>query len=249
MKNLYLIETNAYIMAVMHDTEEKTATVLDTEETNTPGFTLAQIEDMSAGNVFDGVEDIEHWLGVDYNKPDATKIIETIENWEGWKMKYYAIIDTFLKRIDLYATIPEASTEYLIRKAVDRSMSFAIGEHCKLVKVNALQKVTENWEVKKLGSKKNLKTHSKCIDDGYIKLAETILKLQADSYNVALSNLAGSHATKKDYQRDYYTVKIIENELLSDYYITLTLGALDFRLYINMKRKEHGLPLKKWIDE
>lgn len=59
-------------------------------------------------------------------------------------MTYYAIIDTFLKRIDLYATIPEASTEYLIRKAIDRSMSFAIGEHCKLVKVNAPQKVTEN---------------------------------------------------------------------------------------------------------
>lgn len=100
-----------------------------------------------------------------------------------------------------------------------------------------------------MGSKKNLKTHSKCIDDGYIRLAETILKLQADSYNVALSNLARPHASKKDYQKDYYTVKNIENELLSDYYITLTLGALDFRLYINMKRKEHGLPLKKWIDE
>ena len=82
MKNLYLVETNAYIMVILHDTVEKTATVLDTEETNSPGFHLSMVEDMSSGHVFDGVEDIEKWLNIDRNDSEADKIIETIENWE-----------------------------------------------------------------------------------------------------------------------------------------------------------------------
>lgn len=83
MKNLYLIETNASTMIVLHDLENMTATVLDTEETNTPGFTLEGVEDVSAGEIFEDVADIEKWQGIDYNNPETPRIIENIENWEG----------------------------------------------------------------------------------------------------------------------------------------------------------------------
>ena len=82
MKNLYLVETNASIMVVCYDTEDKTATVLDTAETNTPGFNLAAIEDVSAGEIFENIGDVEEFLGIDYNNPETPRIIETIENWE-----------------------------------------------------------------------------------------------------------------------------------------------------------------------
>ena len=82
MKNLYLVETNASTMIVLHDTEDKTATVLDTAETNTPDFNLASVEDVSAGEIFEDIEDIEEFLGIDYNSPETPRIIETIENWE-----------------------------------------------------------------------------------------------------------------------------------------------------------------------
>lgn len=83
MKNLYLVETNASTMIVLHDTEDKTATVLDTAETNTPGFNLAAVEDASAGEIFEDIEDVEEFLGIDYNNPETPRIIETIESWEG----------------------------------------------------------------------------------------------------------------------------------------------------------------------
>lgn len=83
MKNLYLVKTNASTMVVMHDTEEKTATVLDTVETNEPGFTLATVEDVSAGRIFEDVYHFETWMGIACYDPEAPKIIEMIENWRG----------------------------------------------------------------------------------------------------------------------------------------------------------------------
>lgn len=83
MKNLYLVSDNAGTGVILHDLNDMTATVLYTEETNAPGFTLSQVEDMSAGEVFEDVADIEKWLGIDYNNPETPRIIETIENWEG----------------------------------------------------------------------------------------------------------------------------------------------------------------------
>lgn len=83
MKNLYLVSDNAGTEVILHDLDDMTATVLYTEETNAPGFTLSQIEDMSAGEVFEDVADIEKWLGIDYINPEVPRIIETIENWEG----------------------------------------------------------------------------------------------------------------------------------------------------------------------
>lgn len=82
MKNLYLVETNASIMVVCHDTEDKTATVLDTVETNTPGFNLAAVEDVSAGEIFEDVDDIIDWLGISWSDSESPKVIDMIWNWE-----------------------------------------------------------------------------------------------------------------------------------------------------------------------
>ena len=81
MKNLYLIETNASIMVVCYDTEDRTATVLDTAETNTKGFNLSMVEDVSAGIIYNDIEDIVDWAGIDYSNSETPRIIETIENW------------------------------------------------------------------------------------------------------------------------------------------------------------------------
>lgn len=83
MKNLYLIETNAFREVVLHDTEEKTATVCYNEEINAPGFSLKDVEDVSTGVVYEDVEDIEQMYGIDYNNGETPRIIETIKNWEG----------------------------------------------------------------------------------------------------------------------------------------------------------------------
>lgn len=83
MKNLYLIETNASTMVVLYDTEDRTATVLDTVETNASGFDLRTVEDVSAGIIYDDVDDIVDWMNIDSDLPDAPKIKEMIKNWEG----------------------------------------------------------------------------------------------------------------------------------------------------------------------
>lgn len=52
-------------------------------------------------------------------------------------MKYYAIIDTFLRRVDLYATKAEAAAEITLRKAVDSSLSFIVGDHYRIATIKA----------------------------------------------------------------------------------------------------------------
>lgn len=83
MKNLYLIETNDFRDVVLHDTEEKTATVLYCKEAQDKDFTLKAVEDMSAGAVYHDIENAEEMYGIDYNNPETPRIIEAIENWEG----------------------------------------------------------------------------------------------------------------------------------------------------------------------
>lgn len=83
MKNLYLIETNAFRDIVLHDTEEKIATVLYCKEAQDKDFTLKEVEDVSAGAVYFDIQDIEEMYDIDYNNPETPRIIETIENWEG----------------------------------------------------------------------------------------------------------------------------------------------------------------------
>lgn len=78
MKKLMKVETNASTMFITYDEEEKVVRVLDNEETNS-GFALADVEDDSSWEVFEDVENLGEWLGVDYNNPDAARIIEEVE--------------------------------------------------------------------------------------------------------------------------------------------------------------------------
>ncbi len=73
------IETNSSTMFVTYDPEEKIVRVLDNEETNDPDFDIRNVEDDSSWDEYENVEDIEAWLGIDYNNPEADKIIDEIE--------------------------------------------------------------------------------------------------------------------------------------------------------------------------
>lgn len=77
MKTLMRVETNASTMFVTYDADEKTVRVLDNEETNS-GVKLSDVEDDSSWEVFEDVENLEEWLGIDYNNSDAPRIIEKI---------------------------------------------------------------------------------------------------------------------------------------------------------------------------
>lgn len=83
MKNLYLIKTNGFTDIVLHDTEKKAATVLYCEEAQDKDFTLKDVEDVSAGEMYFDIEDIEEMYSIDYNNPETPRIIDVIVNWEG----------------------------------------------------------------------------------------------------------------------------------------------------------------------
>ena len=83
MKKLMRVETNASTMFVTYDDEEKIVRVLDNEETNPitdeEKVRLEDVEDDSSWDMFEDVEDVEEWLGIDYNNPDTPRIVEEIE--------------------------------------------------------------------------------------------------------------------------------------------------------------------------
>jgi hypothetical protein len=68
------VETNAEAMFVTYDDETKTARVITAD-----GFSINEVEDDSSWDSYEGVENVEEWLGVDYNDPDAAKIVEEKE--------------------------------------------------------------------------------------------------------------------------------------------------------------------------
>lgn len=72
------VETNASTMFVTYDTDEKIVRILDNDETNS-GARLSDVEDDSSWEIFENVDNFNEWLGVDYNNPDAPKVIEEIE--------------------------------------------------------------------------------------------------------------------------------------------------------------------------
>lgn len=74
MKRLMKVKTNASTMFVTYDTASKEVRVLDSLETN-GNFPLSDVEDDSSWDVYEGIEDVEEWLGV-YENTDATEIIE-----------------------------------------------------------------------------------------------------------------------------------------------------------------------------
>ena len=78
MKKIMKVETNASTMFVTYDTDEKIVRILDNDETNS-GARLSDVEDDSSWEIFENVDNFNEWLGVDYNNPDAPKVIEEIE--------------------------------------------------------------------------------------------------------------------------------------------------------------------------
>lgn len=79
MKRLMKVETNASTMFVTYDAEEKIVMVLDNEETNDPNFDIRNVEDDSSWDIYENVDDVEEWLGIDYNNPEADRIVDEIE--------------------------------------------------------------------------------------------------------------------------------------------------------------------------
>lgn len=80
MKKLYKIETNASTLFASYDDDEKIVRILDNEETNGENAVpLATVEDDSSWDMYEGIEDFEEWLGIDYTDPDTPRIVEEIE--------------------------------------------------------------------------------------------------------------------------------------------------------------------------
>lgn len=76
MKKLFKVETNSSTMFVSYDEEEKIARVLDNEETE-DGLDIREVEDDSSWDVYEDVEDIEAFLGID-DTPDSSEIVDEI---------------------------------------------------------------------------------------------------------------------------------------------------------------------------
>lgn len=79
MKRLMKVKTNASTMFVTYDPEEKIVMVLDNDETNDPDFDIRDVEDDSSWDMYENVDDVEAWLGIDYNNPDTDRIVDEIE--------------------------------------------------------------------------------------------------------------------------------------------------------------------------
>lgn len=73
MKKLMKVETNASTMFVTYDDNEKIVRVLDNEYTNDVTSDIKSVEDDSSWEMYENVEDIEKWLGID------SYIVEEIE--------------------------------------------------------------------------------------------------------------------------------------------------------------------------
>lgn len=76
MKKILKVRTNASTMFVSYDESEKLAKVLDNDETNS-GLDLREVEDDSSWTVFEDVEDIETFIGID-DTLDSAVIVDTI---------------------------------------------------------------------------------------------------------------------------------------------------------------------------
>jgi hypothetical protein len=76
MKKMFKVETNASVMFVSYDEAEKIARVLDNEETNS-GLDIRAVEDDSSWDIYENIEDIEAFIGID-DTPDSPVIVDEI---------------------------------------------------------------------------------------------------------------------------------------------------------------------------
>lgn len=79
MKKIYKVETNASTMFMTYDNEEQIVRLLDNEATNDRLIGIKDVEDDSSWEMFTGVEDLEEWLGADYNDSDSPRITDEAE--------------------------------------------------------------------------------------------------------------------------------------------------------------------------
>lgn len=76
MKKILKVRTNASTMFVSYDAAEKLARVLDSNETNRE-LDIRKVEDDSSWDVYENIEDIESFVGVD-ETPDSSVIVDEI---------------------------------------------------------------------------------------------------------------------------------------------------------------------------
>lgn len=79
MKKLLKVNTNSSTMFVSYDEENQIVRILDNGETNSENADIRNVEDDSSWEMFENVEDVEAWLGIDYSDPDSPRIEDEIE--------------------------------------------------------------------------------------------------------------------------------------------------------------------------
>ena len=79
MTRIMKVKTNASTMLVAYEVQEQRVWIMDNEYTNSEEADIKEVEDWTSWTRFDGVEDVEAWLGVDANDSEAPVIVDEIE--------------------------------------------------------------------------------------------------------------------------------------------------------------------------
>lgn len=74
-------------------------------------------------------------------------------------------------------------------------------------------------------------------NEGCLRIAEHVLRLQMNKYRSALKKYARSRSAN-----DLYQLRTVERELLTPYYAALTMHSVDLRQVCNEERRRVGLP-------
>lgn len=83
MKKLYFVRTNGYDMLVSHDEDNDVRYLTEnkyfpSDDDDILSF-LESIEDDTSWEYEEGVDNIEEWLGIDYNNPETPRILFDME--------------------------------------------------------------------------------------------------------------------------------------------------------------------------
>lgn len=76
------------------------------------------------------------------------------------------------------------------------------------------------------------------IEDGYLLLAGKIVKRELESYNNLLRKYSKYPEERKGLK---HQIQNMENNICSNYFWTLTMGAIDFPNYIEHLHKKYGI--------
>lgn len=83
MKKLYFVRTNGYDMLVSHDEDNDVRYLTEnkyfpSDDNDILSF-LESVEDDTSWEYEEGVDNIEEWLGIDYNNPETPRILFDME--------------------------------------------------------------------------------------------------------------------------------------------------------------------------